>query len=66
MQEIIEKCNFKLDNGLTSVDDMIKLVKDSNEKEIEKNKIIDYLLGKEQKKVKSTKESCSYYYKQVI
>lgn len=44
---------------------MIALVRDSKEKESEKNKILDYLLGNEQKMNKSTKESCSYYYKEV-
>ena len=62
---IVNKCKEKLKSGLTDTKDMVELVRLSKDSEKEKSKIIDYLLGVENKKSSSTKESCSYYYKQL-
>ena len=60
---IIDTCKEKLHNNLMSTEEMIELVKASKDRDSEKEKIINYLLGKEQEQKASAKERCSYYYK---
>ena len=42
-------CKEKLENGLTSVEDMIKLVQLSDDRKSYKKTVIDYLIGREEK-----------------